>query len=537
MNGASSVDDRVPRFFERPFALTLARARHLVAQASVAVLPTLLLLAIAAAGTGIRVWQLDALGFNSDEAVYAGQAAAIAADPQLKEIFPIFRAHPLLFQYVLAIGYVAGIDEVGARIVAAGVGMLTVGLAFLLGRLLYGTRTGIVAAFLMALMPYHVVVSRQVLLDGPMTLFATLALYLVARFAHSGRPAWLYAAGGALGLTFLAKETGIVLLGAVYVFLTLSPEVRVRLRDLAGSALIMALVIAPFPISLALAGGGGTSTAGNYLVWQLFRSANHDWIFYPSTVPAAIGLGVLVVVAIGLVLVRRSIDWRVKLLLGWILVPVVFFQLWPVKGFQYLLPVGVPIAVLAAFVVVEVLPATVWARVAPDWVRSRLLPLAVALPLALSLMVASWDRIQVAITGEFLAGSGGVPGGREAGLWVRDNVPRGATLMTIGPSMANILQYYGELPAHGLSVSPNPLHRNPSYEPINNPDLEIRSGDIQYVVWDSFSASRSAYFAERLLEYVSRYHGRAVHTETIAVTTPSGERASLPVIIVYEVRP
>jgi hypothetical protein len=93
------------------------------------------------------------------------------------------------------------------------------------------------------------------------------------------------------------------------------------------------------------------------------------------------------------------------------------------------------------------------------------------------------------------------------------------------------------LPAHGLSVSPNPLHRNPSYEPINNPDLEIRSGDIQYVVWDSFSASRSAYFAERLLEYVSRYHGRAVHTETIAVTTPSGERASLPVIIVYEVRP
>ena len=35
----------------------------------------------------------------------------------------------------------------------------------------------------MALMPYHVVVSRQVLLDGPMTLFATLTLVLLARFA------------------------------------------------------------------------------------------------------------------------------------------------------------------------------------------------------------------------------------------------------------------------------------------------------------------------------------------------------------------
>ena len=35
-------------------------------------------LGIAAAGIFLRVWQLDALGFNSDEAVYAGQAASIA---------------------------------------------------------------------------------------------------------------------------------------------------------------------------------------------------------------------------------------------------------------------------------------------------------------------------------------------------------------------------------------------------------------------------------------------------------------------------
>ena len=32
----------------------------------------------------------------------------------------------------------------------------------------------------MALMPYHVVVTRQVLLDGPMTFFATLTLVLFA---------------------------------------------------------------------------------------------------------------------------------------------------------------------------------------------------------------------------------------------------------------------------------------------------------------------------------------------------------------------
>ena len=55
------------------------------------------------------------------------------------------------------------------------------------------------------------------------------------RFVLSGRPAWLYAAGAAMGLTFLAKETSIVLLFAIYAFLALTPELRVRLRDLAIS--------------------------------------------------------------------------------------------------------------------------------------------------------------------------------------------------------------------------------------------------------------------------------------------------------------
>ena len=60
-------------------------------------------------------------------------------------------------------------------------------------------------------MPYLVIVNRQILLDGPMTFFATLSLYLMARFALTLRPVWLYAAASVLGLTFLAKETSILL--------------------------------------------------------------------------------------------------------------------------------------------------------------------------------------------------------------------------------------------------------------------------------------------------------------------------------------
>ena len=85
-------------------------------------------------------------------------------------------------------------------------------------------------------------------------------------------------------------------------------------------------------------------------------------------------------------------------------------------------------------------------------------------------------------------------------------------MLAIGPSMANILEFYGHRRAYGLSVSPNRLHRNPIYQAVPNPDLSLRRGDIQYIVWDAYSARRSAHFERRLLSYVSRYRGRAVYT-------------------------
>jgi hypothetical protein len=465
----------------------------------------------------LRVWQLNDVGFNSDEAVYSGQAAAIAEDSGLEDLFPVFRAHPLLLQTVLSLGWRLDLGVGFERFVVAAMGVATVYLVYELGKLLYGSRTGLVAALLMALMPYHVVVTRQVLLDGPMTLFATLTLLLLARFVLSGRPGWLYASGAAMGLTFLSKETSIVLLCAVYAFFALSPELRVRLKDLAISLGVMAVVIAPFPLSLMVA--GHTGTGESYLTWQLFRRPNHDWLFYPSTVPEAVGPLVIVAAAAALWLYRREASWRERLLVSWIAVPVVFFELWPVKGYQYLLPIAAPLAVLAARALS----------------RRHTLP-ALAIVCA-TLLLATLARIDAPDDGTALAGSGGLPAGREAGEWIDANVPEGSTFMTIGPSMANLVQFYGHRRAYGLSVSPNPLNRNPSYEPLPNPDQALRDSRIQYVVWDTFSAGRSEKFSRRVLRYAERYNGRAVHVEALPASTPSGRRAERPAVVVYEVRP
>ena len=479
---------------------------------------------ILGAAAVLRVWQLNSTGFNSDEAVYAGQAAAIADHPDLEEFFPIFRAHPLLLQTLLSVGFRLRLGDGFARVTVAVMGVATVYLVYELGRLLYSRRAGLFAALLMALMPYHVVVTRQVLLDGPMTFYATLTILLLTRFVLSGRPVWLYGIGAAMGLTILSKETSIVLLGAVYAFLALTPELRVRLRDLAVSVGVMALVIAPFPLSLMLA--GRTGTGESYLTWQLFRRPNHDWLFYPTTVPEAIGPMVVLAAVVGLWLLRRQASWRETLLLSWILVPVAFFQLWPVKGFQYLLPIAPPLALLAGHALSR-LPSP----------SSRGLQALAGAIVALSLIVPAWERVEGRRPETFLAGSGGLPGGREAGEWIDDSVPKGSIFMTIGPSMANLVQYYGHRKAYGLSVSPNPLNRNPSYEPLINPDRAIRDNELQYLVWDTFSATRSPSFSEKLLGYADRYDGRIVHTQVLPATTALGESADRPAIVVFEVRP
>ena len=38
-------------------------------------------------------------------------------------------------------------------------------------------------------------------------------------------------------------------------------------------------------------------------------------------------------------------------------------------------------------------------------------------------------------------------------------------------------------------------------------------------------------------EFVHKYNGRAVHTETVMATGPDGRRVAKPVITIYEVRP
>jgi hypothetical protein len=285
-----------------------------------------------------------------------------------------------------------------------------------------------------------------------------------------------------------------------------------------------------FPIVTRVS--GHASTGSSYFLWQLSRRPNHSMLFYLVTVPSAVGILTLVVAGAGLVWLRRRGTWREPMLVWWVLVPALFFTVWPVKGYQYLLPITPAIAVLAGRAVAHL------ATVGPLSDRPMLRRGAVAgagLVLTASLLVPTWSLINPSTSGTFLAGTGGVPGGREAGAWIRGNVPDGAQLLAVGPSMANILQFYGRHKVYGLSVSANPHERNPAYVPVSNPDRWIRDGKVQYLVWDSYSAARTPFFTQHLRALVDKHHGVAVYTASVDLSTPSAGITAKPVVIVYQV--
>ncbi|MFQ6171696.1 ArnT family glycosyltransferase [Oryzobacter sp. R7] len=490
------------------------------------------LVAVVALGVAVRVWQLDAVGFNSDEAVYAGQAASITGDPQSLEYFPVFRAHPLLFHATVSLVFeVLGVSDTAARLTAVGFGVANVLAAYLIGTELYGRRCGLLASLVVAVMPYHVVVSRQVLLDGPQAFFVAMAIWALARYVNRGRSGWLGAAALLLGLSVLAKETSIILAGSVFAFFALSPGIALGWRRVTMASAIFVAVVAAYPLSLRLA--GATSTGGAFLSYQLFRRPNHGLDFYPLTVPPALGLGVVAAALVAAVLAWRHVTWRETLVWCWVVVPVLFFELFPVKGYQYLLPAATPFAVAAARGLMT------WPRLAARAGRSvpRGATVAVAAVVVVTTLAPTLQQVSATERATALAGTGGLPGGRELGAWIGQNVPDGVTMMTIGPSMANVIKWYGHRDARGLSVSPNPLYRNPVYDPIPNPDLAIRRNQVQYVVWDSFSAERSRFFSEAVLRYADRYNGHEVYRHEVNGTDEQGRPAMVPIIIVYEVRP
>ena len=530
-----------------------SRGRGMAAFASSGWVRTLTaLILITGTAALVRFVGLSQIGFNSDEAVYSGQAAAIAGFQPYGQLFGVFRAHPLLVQFTVALGYALSghVSDWLPRAVTASFG---VGLALTcwgIGMVLRGRFLGFAMGMIAALCPYAVVVSRQMLLDGPMTTFVAATMLMLALWLRTHRVAWFYAAAGTTALAVLAKEMGMLTVPAVILFVLFSRDLPLRWRrDLPIAGAVFLVAISPYPLSLVL--GGGAHTTNQFVVWQFFRQPNHDAWFYLTVLPS-LGYVTVALAAFGL----ASLRWRWQkfdaLAISLVLCNVVFFQIWPTKGFEYMLPLVPPVVYLAgrgALALGELGPSIArplrLQHVRWRWAAAAALSLALIsmAPPAVGVAASPRQAAVAAIATDsdfsepgtavrtFLAGTGGLRASRPSGEWVRTHTLPSARFLTIGPSFANVIQCYGQRKALALSVSPNPLHRNPQYEPVLNADAAIRSGSIQYLIYDSYSASRSPFFAKQMMSYVTKFRGVAVFS-----FREDGPKQPADVVI-YEVHP
>jgi hypothetical protein len=131
---------------------------------------------------------------------------------------------------------------------------------------------------------------------------------------------------------------------AILVFFLLATDVPLRRLDLLAASGVYALTIAPFPLALWLSGGGGV--AQQFLIWQVFRRPNHTPDFYLSVIPS-LTIPIVGLAVIGTVIALRRREGIDVLIVALPLAMIAFFEAWPVKGFQYLVPVVAPIALLA----------------------------------------------------------------------------------------------------------------------------------------------------------------------------------------------
>jgi hypothetical protein len=167
----------------------------------------------------------------TDETEEALRAWAIA-EGELRPLVNVDAYIGALWSYVVAAGFaLVGRSAEVPRLAAVGAGALTVGVTFLLGRRLYGTMAGLMAALLLAGNAAHVLVNGHVAWSNCATpLFTTIAFWLLIRaLDRPEQPLRLGLAGLAWGLALQTHPSvAAFLIGAAGYALWRDPRLPLR---------------------------------------------------------------------------------------------------------------------------------------------------------------------------------------------------------------------------------------------------------------------------------------------------------------------
>lgn len=511
----AAVLDAPPGATDEP--TTATHGRHLGRRRPSQLLSWAALAVIVGVGGVLRFWNLDRVGFRGDEAVYAGQAAVLSGVEDLQHWFILMsrgNSNFLLYQRIVSVAYrMFGVSDVLARGVAATFSAMTILVVFAIARTLYTRRAALIAALLLALSSYSVALARLALLDATLTFLVTLAMLCLARWDRTERPAWLYGFGACVALAIQAKIVGVLLLPILAVYLLVARR-RLPLRTAALVAATFLVCLSPVLLDVA----ANARELGDFLSRSSQRVSHVPWTYYPAVLTGREGTVIVLLWTAGIVaaLVRRS---RADVLPGlWLLVFVGFYQLYPLKAFNYLLP-SVPALCLLTARAVERLPRLSVLRVVAA--------AAVVALFAAGVVTHQWRALH----------DDSYAGLEEASRWLAANSPPDSGVMTLSHGSAQyVFAFYARRDAYPFgrfrlaTVLPGGkiVHALPSPRGVTPrdwvalwPPRLLEKGTVNYLVYYATSTTIddpeedplvNTSTQQKFRDLIARYGGQLVHT-------------------------
>ncbi len=319
-----------------------------------------------------------------------------------------FLDKPPLCQWLTVLSYkVFGVNEFGARAVAAFSGVLAIVLTYLLGHDLFGGRaTGFGAALILMTISHNLFshgynflsLARVGMLDMPLILLMMLSVWLVWRGTtgpHHRRGGYLTAVGVPLGLGLMTKSiAGFLAYGIVALYLLLAVPRKVWWRrELLWGLLLSVALAAPWHLGQLFIWGEHfwNSYMVSLTVGYVTGDQGHtkDWLFYfrsmqrgfPQFYPV---VALAVIYAVGRVARQLPaarlapdsadqtngalLDKGRLLLLCWVAVPMILYNISRSRIGWYMIPIYPALALLTVSLLVEVvhklIPCTLLQRMA-----------------------------------------------------------------------------------------------------------------------------------------------------------------------------
>jgi 4-amino-4-deoxy-L-arabinose transferase-like glycosyltransferase len=258
---------------------------------------------------------------------------------------------PVLSYWNVAASYqLFGISEWSERLPIAIGGMVIIGTAFGLGRLLGGTVAGLLAAVVLATSPRLMLLARRIIIDIHITMWTGLVLlcFALAEMRPERRRLYLCLMYVAAGLGVLTKGPVAVFLPAVVFFVYLATQKRLGdLRHMmlpTGAIISLAIVV---PWYYLLYREHGWEYIGSFIFGEnLGRYADavgeqsRGMLFYiPVMLADLFPWSVMIPLAIVWAIRDERHNAVARLLVAWIAAIVVFFSFSGTKEDLYILPI------------------------------------------------------------------------------------------------------------------------------------------------------------------------------------------------------